>query len=165
MCPPEHVWLSWMSFCIKKSDFFLLSYVPSCVSFKIRCWLWVCCMFFGVAGVKAATPVWWLQLPKVKLPSLFSIYLLWCAVHGEFCINGNLLWICEITARIEWNVEISVRAAEVSSDLNICLRKIVGLNQFQENTTFVSSVCIRPIKTLPFAELSRRPRLPICLLR
>ena len=63
MCPPENLWLGWMAFSIKRT----LLLVLSCVAYCLMCESVLaleCCRSWGVTGVKAASPVWWLEVSK-----------------------------------------------------------------------------------------------------
>ena len=108
MCPPEHVCLGWVSFCVKQSVlcFTLVCCVlcELCESLLALEW----CKSRGVAGVKAASPVWWLLPSREKFPILISfLSSLMCRPWGirlkrernEVCINpkGISPWVtlCE----------------------------------------------------------------------
>jgi hypothetical protein len=55
MCPPEHVWLRWVSFCMQQSAFcFTLVCCVLCELFESVLAL-ESCRSWGVAGVKAAS--------------------------------------------------------------------------------------------------------------
>ena len=70
MCLPEHFWLGWVPFCIKHNDFFVFTivYCLSCESVLALQF----CRSWGEAGVKAASPVYWLLPSREKFPSFIS---------------------------------------------------------------------------------------------
>jgi hypothetical protein len=75
MCPPEHVWLGWVSFCIKQSSFCLNP--VGCIICELceSVLALECCRSWAVAGVKAAFQVMAAAVESESFKSYFISFV------------------------------------------------------------------------------------------